>query len=146
MGRLVPTWPTKVIETTEVIPEVVPPTPQSESDARKEAVNAYAQWKIECRGDAACLNQARADYNAAMKKHGYQEEKRLHCHGQGYENVERPLIRNDETMLIAADMNIGIHPIIANARVAATISDNFLTRSDGLPERLHQTAQKVFEI
>lgn len=87
-----------------------------------------------------------ADYNATMKKHGYQEEKRLHCHGQGYENVERPLIRNDETMKIAAGMNIGIHPIIANERVAATISDNFLTRADGLPERLHQTPQKVFEL
>ena len=60
--------PTKVIETTEVIPEVAPPTPQSFYDARKEAVNAYAQWKIECRGDAACLNQARADYNAAMAR------------------------------------------------------------------------------
>jgi Xaa-Pro aminopeptidase len=87
-----------------------------------------------------------ADYNAAMKKRGYQEEKRLHCHGQGYENVERPLIRSDETMSIAANMNIGIHPIIANERVAATISDNFLTTAAGQPERLHQTPQKVFEL
>ncbi|HMC14865.1 MAG TPA: hypothetical protein VKI18_04490 [Albitalea sp.] len=60
--------PTKVIETTEVIPEKLPPTPQSDYDARKEAVNAYAQWKIECRGDRACLDQARADYNAAMAR------------------------------------------------------------------------------
>jgi Xaa-Pro aminopeptidase len=87
-----------------------------------------------------------ADYNAAMKKRGYQEEKRLHCHGQGYENVERPLIRSDETMSIAVNMNIGIHPIIANERVAATISDNFLTTAAGQPERLHQTPQKVFEL
>jgi len=58
--------PTRVIETTEVIPEVLPPTPQSDYDARKEAVNSYAQWKIECRGDAACLKQARDDYNRAM--------------------------------------------------------------------------------
>ena len=60
--------PTKVIETSEVIPEAAAPTPQSESDARKEAVNSYAQWKIECRGDSACLNQARTDYNAAMAR------------------------------------------------------------------------------
>jgi hypothetical protein len=58
--------PTRVVETVEVIPEVVPPTPQSAYDARKEAVNAYAQWKVECRGDAACLSQARDDYNQAM--------------------------------------------------------------------------------
>ena len=60
--------PTKVIETTEVIPDKLSPTPQSEFDARKEAVNSYAQWKIECRGDRACLDQARADYNAAMSR------------------------------------------------------------------------------
>jgi hypothetical protein len=64
--------PTKVIETTEVIPDKMPTTPQSDYDARKEAVNSYAQWKIECRGDRACLDQARADYNAAMA--------RLHAH------------------------------------------------------------------
>lgn len=87
-----------------------------------------------------------AEYNAEMKKRGHQEEKRLHCHGQGYENVERPLIRSDESMRIAANMNIGIHPIVANPRVAATISDNFLIRADGPHERLHQTPQKVFEI
>ena len=60
--------PTKVIETTEVIQDVMPPTPQSDYDARKEAVNSYAQWKVECRGDHACLNQARDDYNAAMAR------------------------------------------------------------------------------
>ena len=87
-----------------------------------------------------------ADYNARMAQRGFPLEKRLHCHGQGYENVERPLIRNDETMSIAADMNIGIHPVIGNARVAATICDNFLTRADGSTERLHQTPQKVFEL
>ncbi|GEM_PF-2665816 len=60
--------PTKVIETNEVIPELAAPTPQSFSDARKEAVNSYAQWKIECRGDSACLRQAREDYNQAMAR------------------------------------------------------------------------------
>ena len=80
-----------------------------------------------------------------MKGKGWAEEKRLHCHGQGYENVERPLIRNDEPMKIAAHMNIGIHPIAANARVAATICDNFLTLENGNIERLHTTEQKVFE-
>jgi len=60
--------PTKVIETTEVVADQLPSTPQSLYDARKEAVNSYAQWKIECRGDRACLDQARADYNAAMAR------------------------------------------------------------------------------
>jgi hypothetical protein len=60
--------PTQVVETNQVVPDKMPATPQSPSDARKEAVNAYAQWKIECRGDRECLRQARDDYNAAMSR------------------------------------------------------------------------------
>ena len=42
-----------------------------------------------------------AAYNDFMRKNGRPEEKRLHCHGQGYDLVERPLIRSDEPMAIA---------------------------------------------
>ncbi len=41
-----------------------------------------------------------AAYNDFMRKNGRPEEKRLHCHGQGYDLVERPLIRSDEPMTI----------------------------------------------
>ena len=34
-----------------------------------------------------------AAYNDFMRKNGRPEERRLHCHGQGYDLVERPLIR-----------------------------------------------------
>ncbi|MGB6507790.1 MAG: M24 family metallopeptidase, partial [Xanthobacteraceae bacterium] len=44
-----------------------------------------------------------AAYNDFMRKNGRPEEKRLHCHGQGYDLVERPLIRNDEPMQIEKD-------------------------------------------
>src|SRR5664280_2908435 len=37
-------------------------------------------------------------------------EARLYCHGQGYDLVERPLIRNDEQMTIEKYMNIVVHP------------------------------------
>ena len=40
------------------------------------------------------------EYNAFMRKNGRPEERRLHCHGQGYDLVERPLIRHDEPMAI----------------------------------------------
>ena len=32
-------------------------------------------------------------FNAFMRKNGRPEEARLYCHGQGYDLVERPLIR-----------------------------------------------------
>jgi Xaa-Pro aminopeptidase len=87
-----------------------------------------------------------ARYNAWMKAHGFPEERRVHCHGQGYEVVERPLAREDETMRIAAGMNIGIHPSVSNERMFVTVCDNFLTGSDGSVERLHRTPQKIFEL
>src|SRR6202140_4475473 len=47
-----------------------------------------------------------AAYNAFMRKNGRPEEKRLHCHGQGYDLVERPLIRSEKPMTFEKDMNI----------------------------------------
>jgi Xaa-Pro aminopeptidase len=89
-----------------------------------------------------------AEYNSFMRSRGLPEEKRLHCHGQGYDVVERPLIRNDETMALAANMNIGIHPSpgLANPRVFVTVCDNFLLHADGEVERLHRTPREILEV
>jgi Xaa-Pro aminopeptidase len=83
-----------------------------------------------------------SEYNNYMRGRGFPEEKRLHCHGQGYENVERPLIRNDESMTIKPGMNIGVHPITGGA---VTVCDNFLTGT-GVPERLHKTPYDIVEL
>ncbi|MCX7296068.1 MAG: M24 family metallopeptidase [Hyphomicrobiales bacterium] len=42
-------------------------------------------------------------FNAFMRKNGRPMESRLYCHGQGYDLVERPLVRNDEPMTIEKD-------------------------------------------
>jgi Xaa-Pro aminopeptidase len=94
---------------------------------------------------AVCADVYHA-FNAHMEARGFAPERRLYCHGQGYENVERPLIRDDESMKIAADMHIGIHPAAATTRIYATVCDNFLTRPDGPAARLHLTPQEVFEV
>ena len=52
-------------------------------------------------------------FNGFMRKHGRPEEARLYCHGQGYDLVERPLIRSDEPWTIQKDMNIVVHPTYA---------------------------------
>jgi Xaa-Pro aminopeptidase len=85
-------------------------------------------------------------YNAYMRERGFAEETRLHCHGQGYDSVEPPLVRHDEEMTIGADMNIGIHPSVLTHDLFATVCDNFLTRPDGAAERLHRTPRKIFEL
>src|SRR5882762_8747325 len=50
-----------------------------------------------------------------LRKPGRPMESRLYCHGQGYDLVERPLVRNDEPMAIEVDMNIVVHPTYIHA-------------------------------
>jgi Xaa-Pro aminopeptidase len=87
-----------------------------------------------------------AAHNAFMEKHGMHKEPRLHCHGQGYDVVERPMIRHDEDMPLDRNMNIGLHPTFGNARLFVTVCDNFLIGPDGKIEHLHKTPRKIFEL
>jgi len=87
-----------------------------------------------------------AEHNAFMRARGMHDEPRLHCHGQGYDVVERPMIRNDEDMALGASMNIGLHPTFGNARLFVTVCDNFLIDPNGNLEFLHQTPRKIFEL
>jgi Xaa-Pro aminopeptidase len=90
--------------------------------------------------------EAFAAYNKFLRERGLPEERRLHCHGQGYDTVERPLLRPEESMAILPGMNIGIHPGFVVAGRFATICDNFLIGADGTPERLSHTPVEIFEI
>jgi Xaa-Pro aminopeptidase len=87
-----------------------------------------------------------AEYNAFMKKSKRPEEKRLHSHGQGYDMVERPLIRHDETMSIGKNMNMVCHPTYVTERTYSWVCDNFLIGDHGVVERLHRFPQKIFEL
>ena len=86
-------------------------------------------------------------HNAYMESRGRQGEERLHSHGQGYDLVERPLVRHDETgMTVEAGMYFACHPTVAGPREFMTISENFLVRADGTQERLHQFPQQYIEV
>jgi Xaa-Pro aminopeptidase len=87
-----------------------------------------------------------AAYNDFMRRNGRPEEKRLHCHGQGYDLVERPLIRQDEPMSIAKDMNIVVHPTYVRGHVLSWICDNYLIEADGPGERLHRFPEIITEL
>jgi Xaa-Pro aminopeptidase len=85
-------------------------------------------------------------YNAFMREHGRAEERRVHFHGQGYDMVERPLVRFDETMPIAASMYFALHPSFSTEHTYSWACDNFLLKSDGAVERLHRLPQNLFEL
>ena len=85
-------------------------------------------------------------FNAFMRKNGRPTEARLYCHGQGYDLVERPLIRNDEPMVIAKDMNIVVHPTYIHAGYLNWLCDNYLIGSDGPGDRLHEFPEEVIEV
>jgi Xaa-Pro aminopeptidase len=84
--------------------------------------------------------------NAFLEEKGFLPETRLYAHGQGYDLVERPAIRNDEPMKLKARMNIAVHPIIGSDRVWVWVCDNYLITESGISECLHKTPQKIFEI
>ena len=86
-----------------------------------------------------------AAHNDFMRTHKLPEEKRILCHGQWYEMVERPLIRQDETMRVKEHMNLGLHAGMVVNKNFMSNTNNFLIGRDG-PVRLHQTPQRLFEL
>ena len=97
------------------------------------------------RPGASCRDIAAA-HDDYMRSHNFPPELRLYCHGQGYDLVERPLVRSDETMKLAAGMNLAVHPGYETEAMFAVICDNYLVEADGPGEYLHGTEKKIFEI
>jgi Xaa-Pro aminopeptidase len=87
-----------------------------------------------------------AAYNEFMRKNDRPEERRLYSHGQGYDLVERPLIRDDEPMMIAKDMNIVVHPTFTRGHVLSWVCDNYLIEATGPGERLHRFPEIITEL
>lgn len=87
-----------------------------------------------------------AAHDAYMRARGLPPETRLYAHGQGYDMVERPLIRRDETMPLAEGMCLAIHPGYETDALFAVICDNYLVEADGPSACLHRTEKRLFEI
>jgi Xaa-Pro aminopeptidase len=85
-------------------------------------------------------------FNAFMRRNGRPEEARLYCHGQGYDLVERPLIRHDEPMAIEKDMNIVVHPTYIHRGYVNWLCDNYFITGNGPGARLHQFPEAITEI
>lgn len=85
-------------------------------------------------------------HNAFMRAHRRPEERRLYAHGQGYDMVERPLIRQDETMTIARNMLFAVHPTYVTTRTYSWVCDNWLLNEEGKVESLHKFPQRITEL
>ena len=86
-----------------------------------------------------------AAHDQFMHARGLPPETRLYAHGQGYDMVERPLIRRDETMKLAENMCLAVHPGYETEEIWAVICDNYLIGPDGPGPCLHQTEKRIFE-
>jgi Xaa-Pro aminopeptidase len=86
-----------------------------------------------------------AEFNAFMKKNGRPEESRLYCHGQGYDLVERPLVRSDEHWTIEKDMNIVVHPTYVHGGHLNWLCDNYIIGGNGPMGRIHYFPEEVVE-
>jgi Xaa-Pro aminopeptidase len=83
------------------------------------------------------------EYNAFMVKNNRPPEARIHCHGQGYDLVERPLIRWDEDATIVAGMNITCHPSYEFDGSDIFVCDNYLVLESGPAEHLHKATRDI---
>jgi Xaa-Pro aminopeptidase len=94
---------------------------------------------------ASCAQIAEG-HDAYMRARGLPPELRLYAHGQGYDLVERPLIRADETMKLEEHMNLAVHPGYETPSIFAVICDNYFVEADGPSACLHKTPKQVFEL
>src|SRR5204863_6622165 len=93
---------------------------------------------------ASCREVAKA-HNDFMEGRGLPGELRLYAHGQGYDMVERPLIRLDEPMTIEPGMCLAVHPNYELPNLFMIVCDNYIVAGNGT-ERIHKTERKIFEV
>ena len=117
---------------------------QEQKDAIALSVEAQHETLKMMKPGASC-KEIHAAHNAWMRARGLPEDKRLYCHGQGYDLVERPLVREDEDMVIEENMLMVCHPGFATKTVTGGICDNYLVTRNGV-EALHKTPQTMIEV
>ena len=120
--------------------------------ASQELVDAHAsvleaqRYALTLLKPGAKCSDIFALHNAYLADQGISQERRISIHGMGYDMVERPLIRNDEPMVIAEHMAIVVHPGILNQRMFVHNTELYLIEKDGPGECLHKTSKNIFEL
>ncbi|MBV9225569.1 MAG: aminopeptidase P family protein [Acidobacteriaceae bacterium] len=110
------------------------------------AVKAAQEHTLSRLKPGASARDIAAAHDDYMTARGLPPEVRLYAHSQGYDMVERPLIRRDETMTISPGMHLAVHPGYETESLFAVICDNYLVGEDGPGPCLHRTEKKIFEL
>ena len=111
-----------------------------------EAVRAAQDYTLNLIKPGTPCHEIHMAHNQYMVRHGLPPELRLYAHGQGYDMVERPLVRSDETMSIETGMNLAVHPGYETESIFAVICDNYIVGTESVGECLHRTPKQIFEI
>ncbi|MDA8347683.1 MAG: M24 family metallopeptidase [Pseudomonadota bacterium] len=114
-------------------------------EAQAAVVEAQAKALTLLKPGASC-REIFLEHNAYLRSRSLPEERRLSMHGMGYDMVERPLIRQDETMRIEEHMAIVCHPGILTERLFAHNTDVYLIEKHGASDCLHRTPKEIVEI
>jgi Xaa-Pro aminopeptidase len=131
---------------TEIARTVVLGKASSELKDAFAAVKAAQEYSLSLMKPGTPVKEIFAKHNAYMTSNGMPAEARLYAHGQGYDMVERPLIRQDDDMTLQQGMCLAVHPGYETPSLFAVICDNYLIEAHGPGDCLHQTAKTLFEI
>lgn len=115
----------------------------AELEEELELVLEAQRFTLERLRPGALCSEVWAEYNEFVRGRGRPEERRIHCHGQGVDLIERPLVRFDEPMAIAEGMNLACHPIWLHEGLWSWTCDNYLIGPDGPGACLHETPQGI---
>jgi Xaa-Pro aminopeptidase len=85
-------------------------------------------------------------HNEFMKQKNVPPESRVYAHSQGYDLIERPLVRYDEPMTLEKGMSMVVHPAYATGVIFAHVCDNYLVTENGASDCLHKTLKQIFEL
>jgi len=77
--------------------------------------------------------------------HGYEREKRLFAHSQGYDVVMRPCCMLNETLELKENMLLAIHPFMQSDSAFAMVTDNFLITPQG-GKMMSNTPRKIYVV
>ncbi len=131
---------------TEIARTIVVGKASSELKDALAAVKAAQDHSLSLMKPGVPVGDIFTAHNVYMKQNGMPPETRLYAHGQGYDMVERPLIRNDDDMRLRQGMCLAVHPGYETPALFAVICDNYMIEENGAGECLHQTEKKIFEI
>lgn len=119
--------------------------PPALRDVHAQVIEAQRYALSLLRPGAACAD-IYAQHNEYLQRQQLPAERRLSIHGMGYDMVERPLVRNDETMRIEKDMAIVCHPGVLNERMFVHNTDIYLIEAQGPSQCLHSTPKQIIQI